>query len=164
MRTYYWLFLASLVAGAACSSSVEPARTQSSSSELDISSAYGIAASSATVRDPDTRIRYVLHVTNGSDSNEELSYGACWGSLRFYTSEARAGTPVFDQAGRGTGCTTQLIETTVPPGGSADLVGYLGMNTLISAGVPQGHYYVSLVVAPNGTTTEIAAGEVDVGP
>jgi len=166
MRSCSWFVIGSLIAGAGCSSAVEPLITAPPMSGLEISSAYEIAASATLVHDPDARVQYVLHVTNGTDADEQVSYGACWAELRFYTTPARTGTPLYDYGAPkpGTGCTANWNETTVAPGGVADLVGYISMRELTAAGVPQGHYYVSLVVAPNGATTQIAAGEVDVQP
>jgi hypothetical protein len=133
-------------------------------SSVQISGAYGIAASVTTVRDPDTWIQYVLHVTNVSDSDEQLSYGACWGGLRFYKTPARTGTAIFDtdEAEVGEGCIGVWNQTTIQTGTSTDLTGEYREAGVLSAGVPPGHYYVSVVVTTNGETTEIAAGEVDI--
>jgi len=168
MRNYKRLLAGSLIACWACSSVTELPATQPPGpfSSVQISSDYSIAASVVTVSGPDAAIRYVLHITNGSDADEQVGYGACWAGLRFYQSPARTGAPVYDygDAKAGYACTANWNETTVPARGSTDLVGGVSMSTLAAAKVAPGHYYVSLVVTVNGSTTQIAAGEVDVLP
>ncbi|MEO6877410.1 MAG: hypothetical protein ABI205_02945 [Gemmatimonadaceae bacterium] len=153
-----------LAGAAACSSSQAPDGSLPPVQPLTISSAFGIAASSAAVRDPSARIRYVLHVTNGSASDERITYGACWAGVRLFSSAARSGSPAFDSATGTAACVVPEYVTTISPGGSADLVGHLDVASVLAAGIPPGHYYVSLVVAPNGSPTQIAAGDVDIQP
>jgi hypothetical protein len=153
----------SLVSAAACSSTAAPDTSLPLVQPFTISSAFGIAASSATVRDPNARIRYVLHVTNGSGSDEQVSYGACWAGVRLFTSAARTGSPAFDSITGDSACILPEYVTTIAPGSSADLVGYLDVASVMAAGITAGHYFVSLVVSPNGSATQIAAGDIDVG-
>jgi hypothetical protein len=154
--------VALLACAAACSSAAGPDGRTSSDVPLTISSAYAIAASSGTVRDPNARIRYVLHITNGSTTDEQVSYGDCWATVQLFASPARTGSPVFDSSTKGTACTTTENLAGIAPGESTDLVGYLDVAAAMAAGVTPGHYYVTLVVAPNGSTTPIAAGDIDI--
>ena len=151
-----------IVCMAACSSAAGPDGYIPPVVPLRISSAYAIAASSATVRDPSARIRYVLHITNGSSADEQVSHGDCWGTVQLFTSPARAGSPIFDSSTNGGACSPTEILTGIAPGESTDLVGYLDIADAMAAGVTPGHYYVTLVVAPNGSTTPIAAGDIDI--
>lgn len=147
---------------AACSSASGPGGGDPPGAQLTISSAYAVAASSGTVRDPNARIRYVLHITNGGTTDEQVSYGDCWATLQLFTSPARTGSPVYDSSTKSGTCTAAQNRAGIAPGGSADLVGYLDVAAAMSAGVSPGHYYVTLVIAPNGSTTTIAAGDVDI--
>ena len=135
-------------------------------SSLQISGAYGIAASVSTVHNPDAWIQYVLYVTNVSDSDEQLSYGACWGGLRLYATPSRSGPAIFDTDVTDVphACTGNWNQATVHAGASVDLTGGYSEAAVLAAGVPPGHYYVSVVVTTNGETTQIAAGEVDIQP
>ncbi len=148
----------------ACSSAQAPDGTLPPVQPLTISSAFGIAASSAAVRDPSSRIRYVLHVTNGSASDERVTYGACWAGVRLFRSAARSGPPAFDSAMGTDACVLPEYVTTISAGSSTDLVGYVDVASVLAAGITPGHYYVTLVVAPNGAPTQIAAGDVDIQP
>jgi hypothetical protein len=51
---------------------------------------------------------------------------------------------------------------TLQPGQTTDLAGSMGFAVVQGAGVPVGHYYLSVRIAPNGAEVSVPAGEVDV--
>jgi hypothetical protein len=156
-----------LVSSMACSTKDPGAITGPPPSlNFTISNAYGIAASTAAVRDPSPRIRYTVTVSNGSDSQEQIEYGGCWAVVRLFATPDRSGTPVYESAGAASGCLSAASATIVmlEPGQSTDLVGYIDMAAIMRSGIAAGHYYVSVLVSPNGSATPIAAGEVDIQP
>jgi hypothetical protein len=134
------------------------------SPSFTISSAYGISASTAAVRDPQPRVRYAVTVTNGSAADEQIAYGGCWASIRLFPTPDRSGTPRYDSGLGGAGCTSSETRLTLPSGQSIDLVGYVDVAAIVASGLAGGHYYVSILVSPNGSATPIAAGEIDIQP
>jgi hypothetical protein len=129
-----------------------------------ISNAYGISASAAAVRDPQARLRFAVTVTNGSATDEQVAYGGCWASIRLFPTPDRSGTPSYDSGLGSAGCAPSETHVTLAPGESTDLVGFIDLSAIVASGLPQGHYYVSILVSPNGSSTPIAAGEIDIQP
>ncbi|MDB4877851.1 MAG: hypothetical protein JWM41_4297 [Gemmatimonadetes bacterium] len=156
---------AAFAAAAACSSKESLVTSPPPPSpSFTISSAYGISASTAAVRDPQPRVRYAVTVTNGSATDEQIAYGGCWASIRLFPTPARSGTPSYDSGLGGSGCTSSEMRLTLPSGQSIDLVGYIDVAAIVASGLAGGHYFVSILVSPNGSATPIAAGEIDIQP
>lgn len=152
------------VASFACSSSTSVPDDSANPTPLVIGGAHTVSATSTQVRDPNSRLRYVVTITNRSSSTEEVKYSGCWAYIRLYKTAGRDGLPSYDSANPRPACPLPANHATVAPGDLAQIVGYYELASVLATGVVPAHYYVSLVVAPDGVTTSLAAGEIDLQP
>lgn len=85
----------------------------------------------------------------------------CTVLLRAYRDESRSGSPAWDQAGSAM-CTMALRRTTLAPGESREFGSVtVGAGEILGDSLPDGRYYLSAVIRPNGQTVELAAGATE---
>jgi len=108
---------------------------------------------------------YVASFTNQSRSEETVAFAGCWSFLRLYRTPDRTGTPVFDTERTTHECdSSSAVKLTPKAGAAASVSSQIDFATLKREGVPPGHYYLSVRIAPNGAQSVVPAGEVTVTP
>ncbi|HEX4682982.1 MAG TPA: hypothetical protein VH277_09750 [Gemmatimonadaceae bacterium] len=122
-----------------------------------ISGAFRLSGNTTYVRDASPRLQFAVTVMNPGTTPSTVTYGGCWLYLRLYSTADRGGTPAYDQSKHPAACSALQQSLVVPPGDSVVIVqDFISPATL----APAGHYFASLLVAPNGVATSIASGDV----
>jgi len=147
----------------ACQVPHEPTSTGSKTppTSTDISGMYALSASTDSISAPAPGFSYSLLVRNSGTAAETVEYTGCWGFLELYGSGSRTRL-VFDLADQHPGCPLFDTNVSLQPGQTAELKSSIPYGSLHAAGVPAGHYYASIRVAPNGVEMRVDAGELDV--
>lgn len=106
-----------------------------------------------------------LYVTatamNPAGNAAELVFpDGCIITLRAYDNEERSGQAAWDQA-RMLVCSQAIEERTVPGGGALELRGASDARDVLGDSLPDGRYWLSAVLRPNGVVVEVPAGSAD---
>ena len=84
----------------------------------------------------------------------------CVVTLRAYDNAERNGEPAWDQT-RDLACTMAIEERTVPGGGALELRAASDARDVLGDSLPDGRYWLSAVLRPNGERVEVPAGSAD---
>ena len=131
-------------------------------SSIEISGANSFVVSPNLFQGSDGRINYHVTVTNRATSPIQVGYGGCWGFLQLFTTAARAGTPVFDEANLVQSCVAYHRSETIGAGDSLTITRMIPTGFLV--GIPGGRYFATVRSAPNGQKTTSPSGELDFRP
>lgn len=150
-----------LLALLACSST-EDAVTDAPASSRNVG---GIEYSAETLVMESFPVQLATIVTarNTTVADVELQFGdPCVVRLRAYTSEARSGEPAWDQD-RIMGCIAVIFADTIPAGDTAQYRARSDGYEILGDSLPDGRYWLSAVLDPEGERIELPAGVVDLG-
>ena len=144
---------------AACSNGGDPVADTPSDSR----SVGGIVytAQTAIAESFPVQLYVTVTATNPSGNAVELGFpDGCIVTLRAYDNAELTGEPAWDQA-RAVVCTHAIEERTVPGGGALELRGASDARDVLGDSLPDGRYYLTAVLRPNGETVEVPAGSAD---
>jgi hypothetical protein len=148
-----------------CASATGPkAASRTSLAPISISGPFNLVA--WTFPDVSTPgFWYVASFVNQSKSDETVSFAGCWSFLQLYRTADRTGAPVFDTESTTHDCdASSQVKLTPKAGSAASLSSQIDFAMLKKEGVPPGHYYLSVRIAPNGEQSVVPAGELTVAP
>lgn len=159
MRTVLILFSALFVAG--CGGAEDPVRPDPTLPSRVVNG-VGFSAQTLFLESFPVQLAPSITLHNESDEPAEVVFpDGCVVLLRVYRTPARTGEPAWDQA-RTTGCTAALVEVELAPGESRDLQGAIvPAQTILGDSLPNGRYYLAVLVRPGGGEYVLAAGEGD---
>jgi len=160
MQQIRWLSIAALGGSImACGSTkpVEPVGMTPVS--IDISGAYSLSAGPEVTQSADGRVSYRVIIANRAASSVTASYSDCWAFLQLFSESNRKGSPVYDEGALGASCVAGQRTASIAAGDSLVLTRQVPTSFLI--GVPSGHYFSAIRVAPNGSETVLPSGALD---
>lgn len=99
--------------------------------------------------------------TNPAGNAVQLAFpDGCIVTLRAYDNAELTGPPAWDQANVVV-CTQAIEERMVPGGGGLELRGASDARDVLGDSLPDGRYWLTAVLRPNGETVEVPAGSAD---
>ena len=102
-----------------------------------------------------------VSATNSTGDAAQLVFpDGCIVMLRAYDDAERSGEPAWDQS-RLVGCTAAIEERTIPGGSTIELRGASDARDVLGDSLPDGRYWLSAVLRPNGDVVEVPAGSAD---
>lgn len=121
-----------------------------------------VAVSASSMVDGETGMLLTeVTISNASTDYMRLLYRGCPVQIQIFEDEERESKPVFDSfSGSEEDCERREVVRTLFALEDVDIMEMTHMDQLISEELPEGNYYVSAVVRPNGVPVTVPAGEV----
>ena len=110
------------------------------------------------------QLRTIVTARNTTDAAVELGFGdPCVAHLRAYADSSRSGEPVWDQQ-RLMACVTVVFGDTIAAGDTAQYTApHADGYDILGDSLPDGRYWLTATLRPNGQALEVPAGVVDLG-
>lgn len=145
-----------LLALAACQSQPGPVQVEDPAS-LRVVQGVEYVAETRVMESYPVQLATVVTITNRSSSPVTLTFpDSCVVTLRAYA----GGQQVWDQRILIL-CAAQIVEVTVPPGGSRTFETRTDAAQILGGTLPDGRYRIEAVLQPSGETVRLDAGAVD---
>ena len=159
MRSIKYLLLL-LLAVVACSKP-ETAGPGDQHAQTLVEGGISYRAETAIMESFPVQLRTSVHITNGTNAGITLTFpDGCLVQLRAYHDQARTDL-AYDMA-RHVGCTMALVPVNIAPGETRTLsTPTISAREILGNTSPNGTYYFSAVLRPNGKLLSIPAGSAE---
>lgn len=159
MKTTKYLITA-LLAVAACSQP-EAAGPADKHAQTLVDGDITYRAETVVMESFPVQLRTSVHITNGTNAAVTLTFpDGCLVLLRAYHDEAR--TDLAYDMSKHVGCTLAVVPVNIAPGETRSLsTSTVSAREILGSTLPNGTYYFSAVLRPNGKTLSIPAGSAD---
>ena len=110
------------------------------------------------------QLRTIVTAHNGTSSDVVLHFpNPCVAALRAYADSTRTGEPVWDQQ-RFIGCIAMIFDDTIAAGDTAQYTApHADARDILGDSLPDGRYWLSATLRPEGVAVEVDAGWADLG-
>ena len=148
---------------AACSKAERTVDPENLLANPDVRVEEGIQykAETAILESFPVQLATTVKLTNTGNSPRQVTFpDGCVVLIRAYRTAERTGEPAWDQS-RVVACTMALVEVALAPGESREFQARTDAGLILGDSLPDGRYYFSALLRPDGRALEVPAGEAD---